>query len=370
VTIQVLTQARNDLIDRTFEAIDGAPVRDRARVQRDLTIVPPGRLRSRRTRRRGRSRFPAVRISKHAQPRSPRARESGWNTRPKRFQRPKLPFSKTICEAVLEAWNPTPADPVILNLPATVEMASPNIYADQIEWMDRTLRHRDRVILSLHPHNDRGTAVAATELGLLAGADRVEGTLFGNGERTGNVDLVTLALNLFTQGIDPGLEITDLPEMVRIVEDCNRLPVHARHPYAGELVFTAFSGSHQDAIKKGFAALNAGDGRALGGSVPSDRSQRRRPFVRSRRARQQSIGEGRRLVRPSRRPRPRSAARPAGRLQPRDPGPCRGDGGEIVPDEIREAFDATYVRGGRLRLAATSAPTKASAGRPARSMRR
>ena len=141
---------------------------------------------------------------------------------------------------MLEAWNPTPADPVILNLPATVEMASPNIYADQIEWMDRTLRHRDRVILSLHPHNDRGTAVAATELGLLAGADRVEGTLFGNGERTGNVDLVTLALNLFTQGIDPGLEITDLPEMVRIVEDCNRLPVHARHPYAGELVFTAF----------------------------------------------------------------------------------------------------------------------------------
>jgi 2-isopropylmalate synthase len=155
----------------------------------------------------------------------------------------------------MDVWRPTPDRKTILNLPATVEMATPNVYADQIEWFGRNISDRECITLSVHPHNDRGTAVAATELAVMAGAERVEGTLFGNGERTGNVDIVTLALNLFSQGIDPGLVITDIDEIVRTVEHCNQLPVHPRHPYAGELVYTAFSGSHQDAIKKGFEAL-------------------------------------------------------------------------------------------------------------------
>ncbi|HVZ35479.1 MAG TPA: 2-isopropylmalate synthase, partial [Polyangiaceae bacterium] len=163
-------------------------------------------------------------------------------------------FAKEICEAVMDAWQPTPERKIILNLPATVEMATPNVYADQIEWMLANLKWRDRYILSLHPHNDRGTAVAAAELALMAGAERVEGTLFGNGERTGNVDVVTLALNLFSQGIDPELDLRDIGALKEMAEHCNRLPVHPRHPYAGELVYTAFSGSHQDAIKKGMQA--------------------------------------------------------------------------------------------------------------------
>jgi 2-isopropylmalate synthase len=160
----------------------------------------------------------------------------------------------------MEVWEPTPERKMVLNLPSTVEMATPNVYADQIEWFGRHLRGRDRVVLSVHPHNDRGTAVAAAELALAAGAERVEGTLFGNGERTGNVDLVTLALNLYTQGVDPGLDLSDVDELRRVAEYCNRLPVHPRHPYAGDLVYTAFSGSHQDAIKKGLAALRAAGG--------------------------------------------------------------------------------------------------------------
>ena len=170
------------------------------------------------------------------------------------FTGTELDFALEICEGVMAAWGATPNRPVILNLPATVEMSTPNVYADQIEWFCRHLSRRDSVVLSLHPHNDRGTAVAAAELGLLAGADRVEGTLFGNGERTGNVDVVTLALNLLTQGVDPGLDIPDIDALVKVAEHCNRLPVHQRHPYAGQLVFTAFSGSHQDAIRKGLAA--------------------------------------------------------------------------------------------------------------------
>ena len=173
---------------------------------------------------------------------------------PETFSTAELEFSLEVCEAVLDVLQPTPEKPVILNLPATVEAASPNIYADQIEWMCRNISRRDSVVISLHPHNDRGTGVAAAELGLMAGADRIEGCLFGNGERTGNVDLVTLALNLYTQGVDPGLDFSDMETVVKTVEYCNQLPVHPRHPYAGELVFTAFSGSHQDAIKKGFEA--------------------------------------------------------------------------------------------------------------------
>jgi 2-isopropylmalate synthase len=174
---------------------------------------------------------------------------------PESFSGTELDYAVEICEAVMDVWQPTPARRMIVNLPGTVEMATANIYADQIEWFARHVRDRDSLILSVHPHNDRGAAVAATELAVMAGADRVEGTLFGNGERTGNVDIVTLALNLFSQGIDPGLEVPDIDAVVRTAEYCTQLPVHPRHPYAGELVYTAFSGSHQDAIKKGFEAL-------------------------------------------------------------------------------------------------------------------
>jgi 2-isopropylmalate synthase len=174
---------------------------------------------------------------------------------PESFTGTELDFALEVCEAVLDTWGASAARKAIINLPATVEMATPNVYADQIEWMSRHFTQRERVILSVHPHNDRGTAVAAAELAVMAGADRVEGTLFGNGERTGNVDVVNLALNLFSQGIDPELEIHDIDALKRVAEFCNRLPVHPRHPYAGDLVYTAFSGSHQDAIKKGFKAL-------------------------------------------------------------------------------------------------------------------
>jgi len=177
---------------------------------------------------------------------------------PETFSTTELDFALEICDAVTAAWGATPHEKVILNLPATVEAATPNVYADQIEWMHRHLARRDSVILSLHPHNDRGTAVAAAELGLMAGADRVEGCLFGNGERTGNVDIVTLALNLYTQGIAPGLDFSDINAVARTAEHCNQLPIHPRHPYVGDLVFTAFSGSHQDAIKKGFAVQQPG----------------------------------------------------------------------------------------------------------------
>jgi len=178
---------------------------------------------------------------------------------PESFTGTELDYAIEVCEAVMDVYEPTPENPIILNLPATVEMATPNVYADQIEWFSRNIKNRDCVVLSLHPHNDRGTGVAAAELGVMAGADRVEGTLFGNGERTGNVDLVTLALNLYTQGVDPGLDFSDIRSLVRVAEHCNRLPVHPRHPYVGELVYTAFSGSHQDAIKKGLATLREHD---------------------------------------------------------------------------------------------------------------
>jgi len=174
---------------------------------------------------------------------------------PESFTGTELDYAKEICEAVMEVYRPTRERRMIINLPATVEMATPNVYADQIEWFSRNVRDRDAIILSIHPHNDRGTGVAAAELALMAGAERVEGTLFGNGERTGNVDLVTMALNMFTQGIDPGLDTSDINALVRVSEHCTRLPVHPRHPYAGELVFTAFSGSHQDAINKGLKAI-------------------------------------------------------------------------------------------------------------------
>src|SRR5262249_44373330 len=178
---------------------------------------------------------------------------------PESFHGTELEFALTICEAVMETWGPTPREKMIVNLPTTVEAFPPNVYADRMEWFERHVSARDSIILSVHPHNDRGTAVATAELGLMAGADRVEGTLFGNGERTGNVDLITLALNLLTQGVDPELDLSQLNQARTIVEECNELPVHPRHPWVGELVYTAFSGSHQDAIKKGMYAQQRSD---------------------------------------------------------------------------------------------------------------
>jgi 2-isopropylmalate synthase len=253
VTIQVLTQARSELIERSFEAIRGARraimhlYNSTSTLQRRVVfgLEKPGIIDI------------AVTGAKHIRKLAEAMPETEvvYQYSPESFTGTELDFAVEICEAVMDVWQPSPQKKTILNLPATVEMATPNIYADQIEWFGRTIRDRHCITLSVHPHNDRGTAVAATELAVMAGAERVEGTLFGNGERTGNVDVVTLALNLFSQGIDPGLVITDIDEIVRTVEHCNQLPVHPRHPYAGELVYTAFSGSHQDAIKKGFEAL-------------------------------------------------------------------------------------------------------------------
>ncbi len=253
VTIQVLTQARPELIARTFEAIRGCRraivhlYNSTSTLQRRVVFGLDERG------------IIDIAVNGAKLIRDHAAALSGTEVileySPESFTGTELPFAVEICEAVMDVWQPRPDRKMILNLPSTVEMATPNVFADQIEWFGRHIRGRDRFILSVHPHNDRGTGIAAAELAMMAGAERVEGTLFGNGERTGNVDVITLALNLFSQGVDPGLVIDDINEIVRTVEYCNQLPVHPRHPYAGELVFTAFSGSHQDAIKKGFEAL-------------------------------------------------------------------------------------------------------------------
>ncbi|MSQ69789.1 MAG: 2-isopropylmalate synthase [Betaproteobacteria bacterium] len=252
VTIEVLTQAREPLIERTMESVRGArralvhlynatsPNFRRIVFGLDKAGVKAVAVES--------TRF--IRMLADARP------ETEWRLEysPETFTGTELEFACEICDAVLDVWQPTPQLKAVINLPATVELSTPNIYADQIEWMHRRLARRNAVVLSIHPHNDRGTAVAAAEMALLAGVDRVEGCLFGNGERTGNVDIVTLALNLYTQGIHPGLDFSKINDVARTVEYCNQLPIHPRHPYVGDLVFTAFSGSHQDAIKKGLAA--------------------------------------------------------------------------------------------------------------------
>ncbi|MGE0070947.1 MAG: 2-isopropylmalate synthase [Thiomonas sp.] len=252
VTIEVLTQAREDLIRRTFESLRGAK---KAIVHIYNATAPNFRRIVFNVDEAGCTRIAvnAARLIKQIAAEYP---ETQWTFQysPEVFSGTELAFAVSVCNAVTEVWQPTPENKIIFNLPATVEMSTPNIYADQIEWMHRHLDRRDSIILSLHPHNDRGCAVAAAELGVMAGADRVEGCLFGNGERTGNVDLVTLALNLYSQGVDPGLDFSNINAVARTVEECTQLPVHPRHPYAGDLVFTAFSGSHQDAIKKGLAA--------------------------------------------------------------------------------------------------------------------
>ncbi len=255
VTIQVLTQAREDLITRTFESLKGAK---QAIVHYYNATAPsfrrivfnqdkPGVIEIA---------VNAAQIIKRLAAENP---ETAWRFEysPEVFSSTETDFAVEVCNAVIGVFQPTPANKLILNLPATIEAATPNIYADQIEWFCRHVDRRDSVIVSLHTHNDRGTGVAATELGLMAGADRVEGCLFGNGERTGNVDLVTVALNLYTQGVDPELDFSDIDAVRKVVEECNQLPVHPRHPYVGDLVHTAFSGSHQDAIRKGFAQQDA-----------------------------------------------------------------------------------------------------------------
>ncbi len=252
VTIQALTPAREDLIARTFESLRGAK---RAIVHIYNAIAPVFRRVVFQLDERGVQDL-AVKAARQCRQLAEARPETDWRFEysPEVFSGSELEVSLAVCNAVTEVWQPTPQRKAILNLPATVEMSTPNVYADQIEWMHRHLARREAVVLSVHPHNDRGCAVAAAELAVMAGADRIEGCLFGNGERTGNVDLVTLAMNLYSQGIHPGLDFSDIDEVRRIVEVCNQLPVHPRHPYGGDLVYTAFSGSHQDAIKKGFAA--------------------------------------------------------------------------------------------------------------------
>jgi 2-isopropylmalate synthase len=255
VTIQVLTQARQELITRTYESLKGAKraivhlYNSTSILQRDVVF---------RTDRQGiiDIALAGARMCLEAESIVPET-AIFYEYSPESYTGTELEFALDICNQVIEIFRPTPERKVIINLPATVEMATPNVYADSIEWMSRRLAHRENIILSLHPHNDRGTAVAAAELGYLAGADRIEGCLFGNGERTGNVDIVALGINLFTQGIDPQIDFSDLDEVKRTVEYVNQLPVPERHPWAGDLVYTAFSGSHQDAIKKGFEAMEA-----------------------------------------------------------------------------------------------------------------
>jgi 2-isopropylmalate synthase len=256
VTVIVLTQSRDELIRRTVESVAGAR---RAIVHLYNSVAPVFRKVVF-----GMSREEITNIAttgttlvKQLVAQHPET-EWGFEYTPESFSTTELDFSKHICDAVTAIWKPTPHNKMIINLPSTVECSTPNVYADQIEWMSRKLARRDSLIISVHPHNDRGTAVASAELAVMAGADRVEGCLFGNGERTGNVDLVTLALNLYTQGVNPGLDFSDIDAVRQVVEECNQLPVHPRHPYVGDLVFTAFSGSHQDAIKKGFAQQQPG----------------------------------------------------------------------------------------------------------------
>lgn len=257
VSIQVLTQARESLIRRTIESLQGArkatvhvynacaPVMRKVVLGMDEDGIVEMAV--------GQTKLVKQLVAEHPET------EWGFEYSPETFSDTELPFSKRVVDAVVDAWGATPQNKCIINLPTTVEHCTPNIFADMIEWMHRNLAKRDSIILSVHPHNDRGTGIAAAELALMAGAERLEGCLFGNGERTGNCDLVNIALNLYTQGVSPGLDFSDIDEVRRVVEHCNQIAVHPRHPYVGDLVYTSFSGSHQDAIKKAFAARKEGD---------------------------------------------------------------------------------------------------------------
>ncbi len=257
VTVQVLTQARPDLIRRTFEALKGVHraivhvYNSTSRVQRENVFKMD---------REGIKNM-AIEGAREVRRCAEQAPETSWMFQysPESFTGTELDYAVEICDAVLDEWEPTPDNPVIINLPATVEMATPNVFADQIEWFGRHVQRRDSIVLSLHTHNDRGCAVAAAELGVMAGADRIEGTLLGNGERTGNMDIAVMAMNLYSQGVDPRLDLSDMDKIISVVRSCTQIDVHPRHPYAGDLVFTAFSGSHQDAIKKCLDVYQEGD---------------------------------------------------------------------------------------------------------------
>jgi len=253
VTVQVLTQAREHLIKRTYEALEGA----RRAVVHVYNSTSTAQRRVVFNMDQEGVKQIAVEGARLVKEESLRFPDTDWvfQYSPESYTQTEIDYALDVCEAVMDVWAPTPDNKCIINLPATVEVATPNVYADMIEWMHRRFTRRDSMILSVHPHNDRGTGVAAAEFAVMAGADRIEGTLFGNGERTGNVDIVTLGMNMVATGVDPGLDFSDIPSMRKVAEYCNQLPVHPRHPYAGDLVFTAFSGSHQDAINKGLKAL-------------------------------------------------------------------------------------------------------------------
>lgn len=352
VVIQVLTQAREELIERTYESLRGAKqaivhlYNSTSTLQRrvvfglDMDGIEDIAVQGARLCRKFEERIPETEVF--------------YEYSPESYTGTELEFAVRVCNSVLEVFEPTAERPVIINLPATVEMATPNVYADSIEWMSRHLHHREHVVLSLHPHNDRGTAVAAAELGYLAGADRIEGCLFGNGERTGNVCLVTLGLNLFTQGIDPQIDFAGnggIDEIRRTVEYCNQLPVHERHPYGGDLVYTAFSGSHQDAIKKGFEALER-DAAAAGVPVsehewavpylPIDPQDVGRTYEAVIRVNSQSGKGGVAYVLKAEHKLdlPRRAQIEFSRVVQQR---TDSEGGEIVPDEIWAMFRAEYL---------------------------
>ena len=364
VVIQVLTQAREHLIERTYESIAGAKqaivhlYNSTSTLQRrvvfglDMDGIADIAVSGARLCRKFEERIPDTAVF--------------YEYSPESYTGTELEFAARVCNDVLEVFEPTADRPVILNLPATVEMATPNVYADSIEWMNRNLNYREHVILSLHPHNDRGTAVAAAELGHQAGADRIEGCLFGNGERTGNVCLVTLGMNLFSQGVDPQIDFSDIDEIRRTVEYCNQLPVPERHPYGGDLVYTAFSGSHQDAIKKGFEAMER-DAAARGVSVdelpwevpylPIDPKDLGRTYEAVIRVNSQSGKGGVAYVMKSghKLDLPRRLQIEFSRVvQAR----TESDGGEMSPEQIWTAFTTEYLtRTGALRLDAVRTET-------------
>jgi 2-isopropylmalate synthase len=367
VVIQVLTQAREELIERTFESLRGAKqaivhlYNSTSTLQRRVVFgLDQDGIRD--------IAVQGARLCKKYEEGIPETTVF-YEYSPESYTGTELEFAVRVCNDVLEVFEPTADKPVIINLPATVEMTTPNLYADSIEWMDRNLAHREHVVLSLHPHNDRGTAVAAAELGYLAGADRIEGCLFGNGERTGNVCLVTLGLNLFTQGVDPQIDFSDIDEVRRTVEYCNQLPVAERHPYGGDLVYTAFSGSHQDAIKKGFEALER-DAAAAGHGVdehpwavpylPIDPKDVGRSYEAVIRVNSQSGKGGVAYILKTEHKLelPRRAQIEFSRtIQAR----TDAEGGEVTPDEIWAAFRAEYLdRTSPLRL--DSVHTSSAAG--------
>ncbi|MGZ4384549.1 MAG: 2-isopropylmalate synthase [Gaiellaceae bacterium] len=347
VTIMVLTQAREELIERTFEAVQDAgrvivhlynstsELQRRVVFREDRQGVRDIAVKGAEWCLRYAEEAPGVDVS--------------YEYSPESFTGTELDYALEVCDAVLDVWQPTPERKVILNLPATVEMSTPNVYADQIEWFGRNLDRRDSVVLSIHPHNDRGSAVAATELALMAGADRVEGTLFGNGERTGNVDLVTVALNLFSQGVEPGLDFSDIDEIRREVEYCNQLPVHLRHPYVGDLVYTSFSGSHQDAINKGMTAQGGNGERWEVPYLPIDPKDVGRTYEAIIRVNSQSGKGGVAYVMKT-----EYHLELPRRLQIEFSKAIQhladSEGGEVMPEQIWGAFEQEYLSGGPIEL--------------------